>query len=159
VTINRGGSVILQFYGVIPGASVGEVFRGFFGEDFAMVVVLFWHYLLPSTLFLVCSCFSQLLRYSSFGDSSLEPDFIAVFPAGNASYPCWGCVLSLSSFERGLPDVSVYRRNRSESFDMTSAPVNIWIGCLKEWVTQDEVVASNIWDKESMKSFLTIIID
>jgi len=109
-----------------------------------MAVIAFWDQFLPRTLLFVCSCFSKLLCYSSFRDSSLKPNFITFFPARDTSDPCWSRVSLFCTLGRRLPGVGVYRRDCSESFDTATTPVNIWIRCLKEWVSQDKVIASNI---------------
>jgi len=42
-TVYGGGSVFLEFDGMIPWTSIREAFRGFFREDFAMTVIPFWN--------------------------------------------------------------------------------------------------------------------
>ena len=135
MTVDRGGSVIFQLYSVIPRASIGKSFGGFFREDFAMAVVLFWHYLLPSTFLFICGCFSKLLCDGSFSDFGLKPDFVAFFPTRDALYPSWGCVSSLSTFGGRPPSIGVYRRDCSEPFDATTTPVDIRVCSFEKWVT------------------------
>jgi len=120
---------------MIPRPVIGESLGGFFREDLAMTVVLLWNYFLPGTLLFVCSCFSKLLCYGGFSNPGLKPDFVAFFPPRNASYPCWGRISSFGPFKRRLPSAHVQRRDCCESFDTTHTPVDVWIGCFKEWVT------------------------
>jgi len=74
-----------------------------------MTVIPFWNYLLPSAFPFVCSCFGELLGDGGFGNSRLEPDFIALFPPQDASYPGWGRILTLGPFRKGSPSISIYR--------------------------------------------------
>ena len=124
-----------------------------------MLVIPSWDQFLPCTFLFVCGCFRKLLGYSSFRDSSLKPNFIAFFPTGDTSDPCWRRVLSFRTLGRRLPGIGIYRGDCSESFDVTATPVDIGIRGFEEGVTQDEIVSSNVHDKECMRGFLTIVID
>jgi len=75
---------------MVPRMMIWESFRGFFGEDFTMMVVLLWNYFLPSALLFVCSCFGELLSDCSFGNFVLKPNLVTFFPARDVLYLCWG---------------------------------------------------------------------
>jgi len=124
-----------------------------------MSVISFWDYLLPSTLFLVCSCFSELLCYCCFSNTSLKPNLVAFFPPWDVSYPSRGRISSFSSFLRRSPSVGIDRGDRRESFYPPTAPVDIGIRGFEEGIPQDEVVSSDIRNKKGVRGFLAVVID
>jgi len=145
---------------MVPQTSIRKSFGGFFREDFAVTVIMFWNYFLPSTLFLVCSCFGKLLCYCCFSNMSLKPNLVTFFPSGDASYPSWGRFLLLSSaLFRRSPSVGVNGGNGCKTFDSSTTPINVGSRGFEEGIAQDKIILSNIRDKECVRGFSTIVID
>jgi len=144
---------------MVPRMSVRKSFRCFFREDFSMTMVPFWDYLLPSTLSFIGCVLSQLQSYCCFGDPCLKPNFVALFPSRNCTYPDRCAISQSSPFKNRSPVISFGYRDCGRAIYSSIVPVNFWVGGFKKGITQNEIVLTNVSDIKSVKCLFSIVVN
>src|SRR5260221_22744 len=73
---------------MVPRSSPGEAF-GLLFRPYLILMIFQWYYLLPRSFLLVLGCDGEILGYCRLAYDHTTPDFIAFFPTGESTDPCW----------------------------------------------------------------------